>query len=515
VNRFLAKLGLHVLGVLAGWDRLLFRGTILRLAYSTGLQGFLNQHRILRQDFAAFSTRVTDGIRSAAVALASDLGRPFVYLASPSIDKEQTVRRIAQRDEVTEGLICVLACQESGSSYRIVTNPETHRPEFAKIFPRTQHLYWYFVDPVFGYMHVRVQTWFPFAVQVYINGRHWLARQLDEAGLRYAMRDNCFPWIEDFRKAQRLADRQLALRWETELASVLSSACPPLMEFTKRYGLSYYWSLWQSELATDIVLDSPRTVAGIESKLRNHAMVCFSPSDVLRFLGQKVNGNWAGQVMSDIKGRPDTLRIKHRVGHNSVKLYAKEAKILRTETTIHSPEELKVFRRKQGDSNGPKSWRQMRCGIADMRRRADLSRQANDRYQNALADADTSAQLGEILQPFTRRTTWRGRKVRGLRPWDGTDVALLRAVNNPAHHLAGLQNRDVQDALYPESAKDPAERRRRSGRVSRLLRLLRAHGLIGKIGKTRRYRVTAKGTEVITAVLKAQSLSLNTLKETA
>jgi len=32
-------------------------------------------------------------------------------------------------------------------------------------------------------MHARIQTWFPFRVFACVNGREWLARQLDEAGL--------------------------------------------------------------------------------------------------------------------------------------------------------------------------------------------------------------------------------------------------------------------------------------------------------------------------------------------
>ena len=34
-------------------------------------------------------------------------------------------------------------------------------------------------------MHVRLQTWFPFQIQIYINGREWLAKQLDCKGIGY------------------------------------------------------------------------------------------------------------------------------------------------------------------------------------------------------------------------------------------------------------------------------------------------------------------------------------------
>jgi hypothetical protein len=54
-------------------------------------------------------------------------------------------------------------------------------------------LYHYMIDPDFGWMYARIQTWFPFSVQIYLNGREWPARQMDKAGLGYVRQDNCFP----------------------------------------------------------------------------------------------------------------------------------------------------------------------------------------------------------------------------------------------------------------------------------------------------------------------------------
>src|SRR5207253_11040663 len=39
-------------------------------------------------------------------------------------------------------------------------------------------LYFYFMDRRFGLIHVRVQTWFPMPIQIYLNGHEWLARKL-------------------------------------------------------------------------------------------------------------------------------------------------------------------------------------------------------------------------------------------------------------------------------------------------------------------------------------------------
>jgi len=36
---------------------------------------------------------------------------------------------------------------------------------------------------------------------------------MDAQGVRYARQDNCFPWIEDFARAQRLMDTQRRINW--------------------------------------------------------------------------------------------------------------------------------------------------------------------------------------------------------------------------------------------------------------------------------------------------------------
>ena len=87
----------------------------------------------------------------------------------------------------------------------------------------TTVIYHYRIDPQWGWMHARIQTWFPFPIQICLNGREWLARQMGRADLAYVRQDNCFPWVEDWQAAQRLLDQQLRVAWPAlldELARV-------------------------------------------------------------------------------------------------------------------------------------------------------------------------------------------------------------------------------------------------------------------------------------------------------
>ena len=59
-------------------------------------------------------------------------------------------------------------------------------------------------------MHARIQTWFPFGIQIYINGREWLAKTMDANQLGYIRRDNCFVALAEPERAQQLMDQQLS-----------------------------------------------------------------------------------------------------------------------------------------------------------------------------------------------------------------------------------------------------------------------------------------------------------------
>jgi hypothetical protein len=75
--------------------------------------------------------------------------------------------------------------------------------------------------PQFGFMHLRLQTWLPMTIHIAINGREWLACQLDAAGIGYRRRDNCFSEVEDPMRAQQLLDQQLKTRWKSAFHELL------------------------------------------------------------------------------------------------------------------------------------------------------------------------------------------------------------------------------------------------------------------------------------------------------
>ena len=100
-----------------------------------------------------------------------------------------------------------------------------------------------------GLIYLRVPTWCPFRLQFYCNGHSWLARQLTAAGVGFTLADNAFLRIDDWERAQALADSLSPDHLHRILDHYAQQCCPVLDVFAQ----SYHWSFMQVEYATDLV----------------------------------------------------------------------------------------------------------------------------------------------------------------------------------------------------------------------------------------------------------------------
>jgi hypothetical protein len=488
--------------VLSGFDRLVFRGSLLPLIRRGGMYSFLEASSVRLLDFKKFVLATTERVKDAALAEARKLDRPIHYLESSATDKEAFARRLLAEHPVEQGLICVLTAVEPCRTFEYHRSANREERGLRLRSNKCLHLYKYFLHPRFGFMNARIQTWFPFNVQICLNGREWLARQLERRGRSdFERMDNCFTRLGDPDLAQRLMDRQLQTHWPRALDAIARSLNPLHRTIFKPWPMDYYWSAYQTEWATDLIFKDSRTLADIYPSLVHHAMYHFKSPDVMRFLGRKVHGNFTGEIVTSFKDRPEGVRVKHWVRGNSIKMYDKFGRILRLETTIARTTDFKVLRPRNDDPEGQLEWRPLRKGVADLHRRAQLSQRSNEAYLDALAAVDDTTPCSQLFDAVSRPVVDRGRRVRALRLGDRDDLALLQAVAHGEFAVSGFRNRDLRRLLEPTApSASPREQRRLSAKTSRRLRLLRAHGIIRKVPKTHRYRLTTRG-QLLTAAL--------------
>ena len=501
MKRFLKRHKDRVIGTISGFDRIVFRGTLLSLCHQEGLDRFLSSQRVLCKDFGLFAHRLTEGLKVHVEQYLAQQARPLLYLPSAKESKEELARQIMERDQITEGLICGLSCVEPCQAFGVRRNRAAKQLNVVLQERKCLHYYLYFRDRQFGFMYLRLQSWLPMTIQVGLNGREYLARQLDLAGIDYEQADNCFTRIADLPRAQALLAQLEKRKWGPTLNAWARLFNPWLRRKAQPRLHSYYWTMRQGEYATDVMFKDQESLQEIYSTLFMHAIKHFSSADVLRFLAQRPHQNFTAEVSSNLRRRVEGVRIKHWVAENSIKMYDKAGSVLRVETTINNPRRFSVWRRGQQGGERVMRWMPLRKGIADIGRRVQLSHAANERYFEALAVVGETRPAHQLLDAVCKRVQVGGRKYRPLYPIAPNESVVYATLLRGDYLLQGIRNEDLRKQLFAADDLDPVQRRHAAGRVTRLLRLLRAHKLIHKVLHTNYYRITKKGYEIMSTAL--------------
>jgi hypothetical protein len=520
MSTFLDRFSPCIHGVLSGFDRIRFRGTQRLLASVRGLTAYLAFCGVRLKEFKPYVTGVTDEIRREVEAEAQRAGVAIEYVNDSSLSKEDLAAEFAKRSGRTTGLRAILSAVEPCRTFFVRKNSSTGLIELQNRPGKCLHYYHYWLDEKLGPCHVRLQTWFPFNACVCVNGREMLAGELRREGIPFRQRDNCFTWIKDLERAQNLLNDQVKLDWSEELTRLLTASHP---SWSKWPGMDRppYWSADQTEWATDVMFRSRAQLSRLMPSLIHHAVEGLGCGDVMKFLGRsvpkggEVHRNFVGEVGIDFVKRPEGARVAFRVNGNGVKFYDKQGSVFRVETTITDARDMKSYRAKESDPEGPKAWYKMKKGVSDLPRRTEISQRSNERCLEALAAVETEQTVGELTAKVCERTEWKGRPVRALNLLAADDLHLLRTVARGEFVLNGFRNRDVRATLFGSKVEDAAEAKRQSAAVTRQLRLLRAHGVIQKVATTHRYQVTSKGRELIAAVTTTHAAQPKTLQNRA
>ncbi len=264
-------------------------------------------------------------------------------------------------------------------------------------------------------------------------------RLLEEHPLRraaFTREDNCVTWLANPELGQRLLDEQLETDWVAMLTPIARALNPEHDAIFTTWPMEYYWTAYQTEWATDVTFRDPGMLAAIYPRLVSHAVRHFRSPDVMRFLGRKVHGAFAGELTTRFKERREGVRVKHWVQGNSIKMYDKGGRVLRVETTIGRTKGFKVLRPPHEAGRGGPSF---------------LAAAPHERGRSAPARGD----FAEIERALPRRPVGR----RGCRPLRGDLRPRGQAGSRRATWASGAPAADWRH----EGRR--AARHRREGRV--------------------------------------------------
>ncbi len=492
INQFIDK----IKGQFSFFDRMIINGYIRPFQSEKMRSGALSALGVLCKDYKQYFSDVTESIKSRIENSAAELNRPVIYLSSSSLRKEDKAKEILSANPDTDGLICVLKTLEACKTAKVYGSDDG-KLVIKTVNTKCLHYYLYYQDREFGFMFVKIQTWFPFTFQVYINGRELMKHVFDENGISYQCYDNSFTDVSDMAKAQELADKFDSAKLCRRLDAFAKSINPFFDTVMNTFGQGYYWCVNQCEFATDVMFKEQSFLEDIYPSLVGHAFYDFNCTDVFTFMGRKPDPRFQGEAVSDYKKRPIGCRVKFKCKSNSIKMYNK-CSVLRIETTINNPKEFKVLGTvHHNDGTESAAWKPMGKSISNLYRYAEISKACNQRFLDSMIDiVPVKSTIAEIESVCSCKKV-NGKKVTGFNVWAPDVVRIMEAVNDGNYFVSGFRNKDISKFIFP----DIRDAKKLSSKTSRTLKKLRQHGLIKKVPRSRRYHVTSKGRRIMGALI--------------
>jgi hypothetical protein len=484
----------QIAGVISCYDRIVIMGTLPGVCYAEGMATYLRTHGIRLFDYPRFAEPLREEIRQNAERLAREHGLEIEFIRSVhAFRKEDRIRTILAQRGDHPGLVHIFAALEPCAAftpwYDKVTGKTTLRYKDGKCL----HYYFYFIDAEFGLCYLRVPTWAPFRLQFYCNGHNWLASQLRQAGIAFHQLDNTFTTIADVARAQALADAFPLDRFHRALDGFAARYCP----VARHFGPTYHWSIMQIEYATDIAFQRQADLRPLYETLVRTAIHAVKPVDVATFLGRKLSGNYADDLGNDFHTRVAGARLKHHMGPVAIKLYDKQALVLRIETTVNDVSFFQHHRTvEHRDGTTETKLAPMRKTIYSLAPLRALLVAANRRYLAFLSDLSDPSAGVQHVERLAEPLRHDERSYRGFNLFSAEDLALFTALARGEWQISGFRNSSLRRVLPYYSAPQ----------LSRVLKRLHVHGLIKKIGHTYKYYLTHAGQQVIVTALKLREL---------
>ncbi len=482
----------NIAGEICCFDRIILFGTYKPIGYPQAMakQAFYEgvQYIDYEKKFAnSLRLQMVDHMKAAA----TDEGIEIVHVHQQLRKEEYVTAAIKDRGE-HEGVVCILSAMESCSCFKVRKN---HRSGFLELQwspGKCLHYYVYFIDAELGLCYLRIPTWAPFRLQFYCNGHSYLERQMKKRGIKYEKADNCFVRIADFQRAQQIAD-SFDIQ---ELHQRLRQYASRFVAIHERWGHGLYWSISQAEYATDIVFKSNRILPDLFHELVRTAAGEVRCSDIYSFMGKRLTESSAQEVSSRLKTLVEGTRIKHILGTSSIKMYDKQQRVLRIETTVNDVSVFKHYREvKHRDGSCETKYASVRKSIYSLGVLSELMGACNKRYVHHISQwEDHTKERIDLRKVSQSVKDDHNRSYRGVNFFQKDDLQFMYAIERGEYTISGFSNRQLQQHL---PGWKPAK-------IGRMIKRFRKLGLIKRATNTYKYYLRKLGQKVIVAALQVK-----------
>lgn len=479
-------------GIFSCIDRLIIQGTFPEICFPGAITTFFYMHGIKIFDFKKWAAPMRDEMNNNAKQIAQKNDIEIEFIRKNDFRKEKRIKEIISQRGDHPGIVHIFSAMETCTAYKPWHDKNSHKTFFKYDSGRCLHYYFYFIDKDFGLCYLRVPTWAPFRLQFYCNPHNWVARQLNKKNIEFKQIENAFVHIDDFTKAQKLADCFPVTRLHKMIDKYTKAFCP-----VQRYFASgIHWSVMQMEYATDIIFKDQKTLAPIYEELVRTLSHAVKPDNIAMFLGKRLDPRFEGELGEQFSTRIEGHSIRHYMNKSGIKMYDKFGFILRVESFSN---DISFFKhhRKVEHRDGTSSYKvaNMRKTIFSIPQLITVMYGCNRRYIEFLCAVDDPTNGIKKVNKVSGRIKIKGRSFRGFNLFNEDDEKVFRIISQGDSQGFGIRNSTMRRAMN-----------KNTGQVSRILKRLRTHGIIKKARKSYKYYLTSLGRQITATSLKLKEM---------
>jgi len=470
----------HVALDLECLDRLYLHGYLAQLQVGGQVIQFL-QHRGYPVPSPACLQQIGDAFRRRVTSFADANRIPLVALKAT--DRNIEVMKPYLDRAAAAGRSQVVAIGVAQEMQRVFISRQRRTdpgkcPQFSfdKKDRRVTVYYFYLWDAEFGPAFIKMCTYCPWPMKIWVNGHEWAKQQCRKAGLGFTELSNGFASCEDPAVLQKICDALQPGTIGVFFQRWLSRLPVPLDAADQQAG--YWWecSMAQVEVSRTLVFTQPRHARTFFEALVTDNLDLGRPDTIEIIFDRRIvtgsqratQGTFKTKVVT--RGTEVTINAFYR--HSRIKQYLKDGRALRVETVINSPTDLRIGRR-----------------LHNLGELQDAARAINAR----LLETERAGQGCVLANPVFERIAHptvdaAGRRATAMRFGDSRVQALAGALCQTTGAVTGITNRSLR-ALMTGLLGTPYTMTQASYDLARL----RRNGLITRRPHANTYDLTPDG----------------------
>jgi hypothetical protein len=466
----------HVTLQLESIDRLYLNAYVGRLQYGAGLVSFLSEHLGHPIASPALLGQITGHFVAEVKTFAQRQGIPLFQFRRKE-SKDQRAKQWRAQRPVRDAVVFIGVAQEKAYAFSARRLPGRRAVfEFARnksVMPN--YYYFYLDDADWGEAFIKVCSYAPWGLKIYLNGHEWLKRQLAKEGIGFEALDNGFLSCKNPQRLQELAEGLGPKPMEAFLTKWLDRLPMPLSIDDRLAGYRYQMSIWQMEVSLTQIMDRPLAGRQFFEEVIRDNLDLGRPDRVQLIFPRKIIRTTPGSFRTRVlrEGVQPSLHVSYK--HFDLKQYYKEGRGLRTEGTFHDPGDFGVNK-----------------GLDNLPYLKELGRQINRRLLEVERVSQNCGLSAESIQRVVQPTvTADGQRAPGLKFGDQRVMALMLALSLFDGLINGFRSRELRSKVATLLGVGWDEYK--AGQMSYDLRRLVRKGMICRARGRQSYYLTPYG----------------------